>query len=322
MMNKFFISNNLIKWEETFLYSTLSNNKSQYILGNENINEIIKPSFIILLEKYNEINYEEYYNLNNSLMYNHLICDNEMDLLTLGKEYIIIIKNSLLQIQNSIVFDNGEKLLDNTNLFDFLNFKIIGEYIEITNTNTNINTNIITTELIPNLNKLNFQYSKQIDFKILMSLILENKTIDKIISNKSIIDESLDILSQEYIICLQPKIEVLLWTISRLILCWYADTKLYNNIIKIKILINIFRSRGLKEYNKNNGILPIIQIIPKYGKKNAIKIMSNLSYFFFPYKNLGLDINYPTSFKKIDNFMYYLNGSIEFKKYIKNILKI
>jgi len=318
MINDLFINNNIIKWEENFY---IHENKSIEFLGLDNINEIIKPSLMTLLEKFDPIDKELYYNFKNTLMYKYLIYDDAIDTLSLGKELIIMIKNFLLNFQKKIIFDNEFNLLSSTNLFDYLNFKIVGGYVEISSNYNNKNFRVITKELIPNLNTLSFQYSKPIDYNFLSTILLKNKTPEDIIINKSTIEEALKILSQEYIICFQPKVEILMWTISRLIISWYSDPKLYENIFKIKILINLFRARGIKEFNKDQGIQPIIMIIPKYGKKNAIKVLSHLSYIFFPYKKLGWEESKPTWFDCLDNLMYYTNGSLELKKYINILLK-
>ena len=323
MITDLFISDTQIRWEENFYYgesTSIDDIKSINVLGEENINDVIKPSLIVVLEKFNEIEPEQYYNFENTLMYKHLIYDENIDTISLGKELIAMIKDTLLSIQKLIKFDDGEKLLSNTNIFDFINFKIVGGYIEITNNFVNDDFRVITPELVPDLNELAFQYSKPIDYNILLPIVLENKTPDDVIINKSMIEEALKILSQEYIICFQPNVDLLLWTISRIILSWYSDPKLYSNIYKIKILINLFRSRGNRDFNKDQGILPIIQIFPKYGKKNALQVLSHLSYFFFPYKKLGFEKSEPTWFDKIDNLMYYTNGSLELKKYIKYLL--
>jgi hypothetical protein len=323
MINDLFISDTQIRWEENFYFASsnyIDEIKSIDVLGEENIEDVIKPSLIVVLEKFNEIEQEQYYDFKSTLMYKHLIYDENIDTISMGKELIGMIKNTLLSIQKLIEFDDGEKLLSNTNLFDFLNFRIVGGYIEITNNNIEENFRVITEELVPELTELKFQYSKPIDYNILLPIVLDNKTPNDIIINKSLIEETLRILAQEYIICFQPDVDVLLWTIARIILSWYSDTKLYSNIFKIKILINLFRARGNKDFNKDQGILPIIQIFPKYGKKNALQVLSHLSYFFFPYKKLGLELSEPTWFDKIDNLMYYTNGSLEVKKYIKYLL--
>lgn len=323
MITDLFASDIQVKWDENFYFgnsTSIDDVKSINVLGEDNINDVIKPSLIIGLEKFNEIEQEQYYDFKNTLMYKHLIYDDYIDTLSMGKELIGMIKDTLLLLQKSIEFDDGEKLLSNTNLFDFLNFKIVGGYIEITNNYADDNFRVITPELVPELNELGFQYSKPIDYNILLPIVLGNKTPDDVIINKSMIEEALKILSQEYIICFQPNVDVLLWTIARIIVSWYSDPKLYSNIYKIKILINLFRARGNKDFNKDQGILPIIQIFPKYGKKNAIQVLSHLSYFFFPYKKLGFEKSEPSWFDKIDNLMYYTNGSLELKKYIRYLL--
>lgn len=323
MIYDLFASDTQVKWEENFYFGNstfVDDVKSLNVLGEENINDVIKPSLIVVLEKFNQIEPEQYYNFSDTLMYKHLIYDENIDTISVGKELIRMIKDTLLSMQKSIEFDDGEKLLAITNLFDFVNFKIVGGHVEITNNFANNDFRVIEPETVPDLNELAFQYWKQIDYNILLPIVLENKTSDDVIINKSMIEEALKILSQEYIICFQPNVDLLLWVVARIILCWYSDPKLYSNIYKIKILINLFRSRGDKDFNKDHGILPVIQIFPKYGKKNALQVLSHLSYFFFPYKKLGFEISSPSWFDKIDNLMYYTNGSLELKKYIKYLL--
>ncbi len=48
--------------------------------------------------------------------------------------------------------------------------------------------------------------------------------------------------------------------------------------------------------------------------------MSLISYYFFPYKRYGAENNQPTYFNKLDDLMYYTNGSLDLKKYVKFIL--
>ena len=320
MLNELFIDNNKIIWNEDFY---IGDSKSFDLLGDENINGIIKKTIILSLEKFESVKIDDEYDLKNTLMYKHLIYNNQIDMLSLGKEFIGIIKKELLKFQENIKLDYSSNLLESTNIFDFLNFKIVGEYIEITsNLNDNNNFKVITPELVHNLTELSNQYSKPIDYDYLSSIILKNKTSSEIMCNGKIIEEALKILSQEYIICFQPKIEILLWTLKRIILSWYSDTKLWDNIFKIKILINLFRARGIKQFNQDNGVQPIIMIIPKYGKKIATKVLSHLSYFFFPYKKIGWEISNPTWFDKLDNLMYYTNGSLQLKKYIRFLTDI
>ena len=43
--------------------------------------------------------------------------------------------------------------------------------------------------------------------------------------------------------------------------------------------------------------------------------------YFFPYKKVGWETSSPSYFTKVDNLMYYTNGSLEFKKYINFLIK-
>jgi len=312
-------------YDEVFL----NENPSKYTPSIEFLSEsdIIKVKNILkqILEKYFKIDDDEYYNFKNTLMYKHLIFDNELDTFSLGKQIIVKIKEQLYRYQNRLKLETERielnNFTDNTNLFDFIKFRIVGDYLELININNNDNDfRKITQHLVPHLSLLQEEYGLPIDYKKLFNMILENKTPDEILSNKDKIKEAIKILSQEYYICLQPKVELLLWTICRLIICWYSDKILYDNIYKIKILINLYRSRGLKEFNQDYDVLPIITIIPKYGKEYAVKVGSHLNYYFFVYKKLGNDESQPTYFRKIDELMYYTNGSLEIKKHVKLIL--
>lgn len=318
MINDLFINEIKPTWNENFFFGE---DRSIDILGEENINDFFRPNFIELLERFDPIDISEYYDFKNTLMYKHLVYDDDIDTLSIGKEIIKKIKKILIDMEKNVKTIDGYELLDITNLFDFLTFSIVGGYIEISNNTLDKDYRTIDSNLIPGLIELEFQYSKPIDYNLLTTIVLKNKTLGDINFNSNVINEALKILSQEYIVCLQPKVEALLWVICRLIICWYADPNLYSNIGKIKILINLFRARGLKEFNKDQGISPIIQIFPKYGKKIATKIMSHLSYFFFPYKKIGWETSKPSYFNKIDNLMYYTNGSLELKKYIQYLLR-
>ena len=316
--NLFNLSNIKTIWTEDFY---IGDGKSIDILGEDNIENFFKPNFIELLEHFDPMDSSQYYDFKNTLMYKHLIYDESIDTLSLGKEIIKKIKETLLELEKNVEMDDGSKLLETTNLFDFLTFSIVGGNIEITNNTLGNDFKIITPELVPGLKYLTYQYSKPINYEILSTIVLKNKTPDDIIINSDEINEALKIMSQEYIVCLQPKVEALLWVICRLIISWYADPTLFSNIGKIKILINLFRARGLKEFNKDQGTIPIIQIFPNYGKKNATRVMSHLSYFFFPYKKIGWETSKPSFFDRIDNLMYYTNGSLELKKYVQYLLR-
>ena len=314
-----------VVYEEEFLNAKPENYVTSIeYLGENDINNVVKPILIQILEKYYSINEEEYYDFKNTLMYKHIILSNDMDTLSLGKQFINKIKDQLFKLQNKLKLDNGvvdgSEFTDKTNLFDFIKFRIVGDYIELVNKNYDENNRKITRDLIPNLVSLEDEYGKSIDHLKLINMILESKTPEDILVNQEKIKEAIKILSQEYYICIQPKVELLLWTICRLIICWYSDKNLYERIYKVKILINLYRSRGLKEFNQDYDVLPIITVIPKYGKIDAIKVGSHLNYYFFVYRRLGNEESNPTYFNKLDDLMYYTNGSLDIKKHVKFIL--
>ncbi len=290
----------------------------QQIIQPNSRNDIIKPGIKGYLELYDSINKSKLYDFKSSIMFKHIISD-DLDIISLGKEIIDKIKNKLLEAQQNLLYRDGTKIIDDINLFSYLNFEINNGYIIISD-KTNNNERKITRDLIQNLEELNNQYDKPIDYNYLKSIVKQNKTSLEINNNKCLLSEALKILSQEYIIALQPRVEYLIWVIIRLIFCWYSSDVLNKNISKIKILINLYRARGIKTFNKDNDILPLIMILPNYGKASAIKVITNINYFFFPYRNIGWVESPPTYFKKVDDLIYYTNGSLNIKKYIKFLL--
>jgi hypothetical protein len=316
MYDDLFVESTNVKFEDNFINP--EKESSLDILGQEQIDNDIKPAYIQKLEEFDSINDIYYYDLKNTLMYKHLIYDDDIDTISLGKELINKIKESLLILQQGKI-----EGLESVNIFDFLTFKIIGGYIEISSIYPEINDRrIITQEIVPNLKILRKQYGKPIDYRFNRRIILQNKTEEDIMEHKDIANEAIKILSQEYLIAMQPKVEFLFWVLVRLIVAWFAHPKLNENIFKIKVLINLFRGRGAREINKDIGIMPIIIVVPQYGKKSATTVLSFLSYFFFPYRRIGMEDSTPTYFNKLDDLLYYTNGSIELKKYIKYLIKL
>lgn len=324
MINNLFRGEDEIDHEETFndgkLYAGLA--EEYDLIRDGEKDEKIKPTIKMVLEQFKKINKSLYLDLTNTLLYKHIISDNKMDNVSFGKELILRIKECLTNIQKKIKFEDNRPTSDFINLFGYLKFKIAGGYIIIEDVNNeNKKLRKITQELVPDLKILAEHYDNSINYKVLSNIILENKTTMDLQKNKDIVLESLNILAQEYVICLQSRVEYLLWTLTRLILCWYADPVLNENIVKIKVLINLYRARGIKDFNKEIGVQPVIIIVPKYGRSSALKILSYLSYYLFPYKNVGWKGSSPSYFNKVDDLIYYTNGSIDLKRYIKHLLK-
>lgn len=129
------------------------------------------------------------------------------------------------------------------------------------------------------------------------------------------IDEITKILSSEYYICLQPRPQYLLYTIKRLIVAWYADAILSTTIIKIKVIINTYRSR--RDINDNMfGVMPVIQIYLRNGPVNAQKVLDKINYFFTNYTYIGAIDQYPDYFSQVNNLIYYCNGNPDVKRYM------
>ncbi len=320
LIQELFVPNDKIMYEEDVFALKNMDSISINVLSEENINQTIKPEFKKILERYDKINMDYYYDYKNTLMFRHLITDEDFDTLSLGKQLITRIKKILFDIQKDIDVDDGIPLIDEVNLFDFIRFRIVGGYVEMINKFADEKDfRVLDEELLPGLTAFSSMYSNPIDYKILTDFIFQIKTKEDFESNKDKLKEAVNILSQEYVLCLQPKVEFLLWTISRLIVCWYSDQYLFNNIYKIKVLINLYRARGLKEFNQDIGVQPVIMIIPRYGKDISTKILSHLSFYFFPYKRIGWKESNPTYFNRLDDLLHYTNGSIEIKKYLKLI---
>lgn len=318
MIENIFMEETRILYEENNTPLSGIDNNSNDVLGQDNVNMVIKPAIVSVLEKYDPINLEQYYDYKNTLMYRHLILDEHVDTLSLGKQMIRTIRELLFKIQDKIDFENG-KMINNINLFDFINFRIVGGHVELINRFVPTDFRVVTPEVLSGLSFFSGMYGQPIDYGMLTTLIFQNKTPIDVEVNKDMLKEAVKIMSLEYLICFQPKVEFLLWTICRLILCWYSDKYLYDNILKIKILVNLYRARGLKQVNKDIDIQPVIIIVPKYGKEIVTKVMSHLSFYFFPYKRLGWEESNPTYYNKIDNLIHYTNGSTEVKRYIKFI---
>ena len=325
MINKLFMNEDEIDYDEIFDDDKLYAKEAEQlnILEHGQRLSVIKPSIKAVLEKFEKIDPNLYLDLTNTLLYKHIISDNKIDNVSFGIQLIKKIKDILINIQKSIKFEDGRSLLEQINLFAYLKFKIAGGYIIIENENYDLENikRVITRDTVPNLKLLESQYDQSINYKILSNIILRNKSTLELQKNKDIVTEALNILAQDYFICLQTRVEYLLWTLTRLILCWYSDPILNEHIFKIKILINLYRARGIKEFNRDIGVQPVILIVPKYGRDSALKILSHLSYYFFPYKNVGWKGSSPSYFNKVDDLIYYTNGSIDLKKYIKHLLK-
>ena len=256
----------------------------------------------------------------------------------ISEKDIIIVVNKNLAIESLI--ENPEDEINEGNkikiwierilkkkLFPDLDIKIHSGYLYITREGIKVYDNI-DKKLVPDLKYFEWQYDKPIDYHTLKYIIFQNAFQKNLQTNIIQKREAENILSQEYVIALQPSPYYVLWTIKRLIMLWYADPEMEQNIRKIKVLINQFRADPNQEYNKKNGILPQILIYPRYGPGSARIVLSKIDYYF----SLYVDHKYtetsqfvwkkssPSYFIKKNPLIFYSNGSIDLKNYIKDSL--
>lgn len=215
-----------------------------------------------------------------------------------------------------------------SNIFTDLQTRIHAGYVFFTRKGAIVH-DIIDKKLAPNLNYFKWQYGKPIDYHTLKYVIFQNEYQKSIKENLIQKSEAEAILGLEYIIALQCKSEYMLWCIKKLFMIWYGDSEVEHVIRKIKVLINHYRADPIHEFNKVNGVLPMIVIYPRYGIENARLLLSKLEYYFSLYIEDNFNREYqeifypnsnPTYFLKKNNLLYYTNGSLDLKMYIKESL--
>lgn len=213
------------------------------------------------------------------------------------------------------------------NIFNDIIYKIHEGYVFITRKGAMVQ-DIVTEELVgQSLDYFGWQLGRPIDYHTLKYVIFQNEYQKSIKVNIKQKDEADAILGLEYIIGIQCKSEYQLWTLKRLLMIWYADGELEQIIRKIKVLINHYRADASHDFNKINGVLPMLIIYPRYGLDNAKLLLSKLDYYFSLYvqddKNdyqIYISDSTPTYFQKKTNLLYYSNGSMDLKAYIKESL--
>jgi hypothetical protein len=271
------------------------------------------------LKSFKEIKEDDYIRvINKSIAVDNLIT-NAQDEINEGTKIIDIIDNNLKSVKV------GEQTI---NLFSDLIMKIDSGYIYITRKGIDLKSKV-TRNLIPDLKYYTWQYNKPISYDTLKYVIFQNDFQKDIVENLKQKQEAERILSLEYIIALQPKSKFQYWCLKRLLMIWYGDPEIEPIIKKIKILINHFRADPYQEYNKVNGVLPMITIHLDYGINNARKIISKLVYYFSlyldddsykRYQDIYWNNSHPTYFVKKNNLIYFSNGSIDLKLYIEESL--
>lgn len=221
----------------------------------------------------------------------------------------------------SWIMDNMVKVkTDGINIFGDLKMLIFNGYVHIARKGIKTE-DIITEQLVPDLERYSWQYGIPIDYDTLKYILFQNSIQRGLNSSIEEQKEAERILSQEYLITLQPEPKYQIWCLKRLIMAWYADVDLQNNIRKIKVLINQWRARDDIDFNKRYGVQPSIVIYPKYGKTSARIVLSKLSDYFLLYQNIGWKCSRPSYFVKVNRLIWYTNGSIDLKMYFRKVKK-
>lgn len=242
--------------------------------------------------------------VNKSVAVNNMITTKE-DEINEGKKIVKWIIDHMMNVKT-----------DDMHIFGDMKLYIFNGYVHIARKGIRVD-DIITTRLIPNLTYYKWQYGIPIDYDSLKYTLFQNNFQQSIKSNVGQQKEAEKILSQEYLICMQPQPKYQIWCLKRLIMCWYANIDLQNNIRKIKVLINQWRGLPDKDFNNKYGILPSIVIYPRYGKTSARIVLSRLADYFLLYQNIGWECSKPSYFIKVNDLVWYTNGAIDLKIYFK-----
>lgn len=255
---------------------------------------------------------------------------------TIPKEESKIIVNKSIAVKNMIEtkedeLNEGKKIydfivkelvvkkFDNFQLFGDLKLALFNGYIHIARKGIRVDDKI-TEELVPNLSYFKWQYGIPIDYDTLKYLLFQSEFQRKIQRDLDEQKEAERIFSQEYLIALQPEPRYQMWTLKRLIMMWYGDETLQQNIRKIKVIINQWRCRADQTFNKKYGVLPSIVIYPRYGKQSAKLVLQLISHYFMLYQNIGWSCAQPSYFIKVNDLVWYTNGSLDLKMYFTKAL--
>jgi hypothetical protein len=164
------------------------------------------------------------------------------------------------------------------------------------------------------------EYNIPIRHNVLKFILFQSELQKEMLVDQELLREAEIILSQEYIIALTPEPRYQMWCIVRLIKLWYGDIDLQNNIRKIKLIVNQYRTRSDKKYNIHNGIRFSIGIYPRYGKKSASIVFKKLMYYFALYfQAVGWKNNPPSYFKIVNDLISYTNCDQSLKLYYRRV---
>lgn len=136
-----------------------------------------------------------------------------------------------------------------------------------------------------------------------------------IINSNLSLEEKKQILSLEYSIALQMQPEYQLYMLRRLIIAWYTDIQLSSSITMIRLTIDQYRCKRTSD-NINIEVLPSILIYCRYGREHFDNVKTKITYYFSVFNNLGRPNDDPDYFVKVNDLIYWTNGSLELKRYL------
>jgi len=205
-------------------------------------------------------------------------------------------------------------------MFSNLDAKVFNGYVHIIRKDTRV-IDDITPELVPGLKHLAWQYSKSIDYDTLKFILFQNQYQHSLKKDKELQSEAEKVLSQEFLIAVQPLPKYQLWVLLRIILAWFSNEEVSKNLRKIKVLINQWRCKSDEPLNIRHGVLPSIVLYPKYGTTPARTISKEISDCLSLVPGFGWTLSTPTYFVKQNNLVWVTNGSMDLKLYFRNTMR-
>jgi len=255
---------------------------------------------------------------------------------TISEKNTKIVVSEKLSVANLIEskqdeLDEGQKIVkwlsvnlinkksDDVYIFGDIKISIFNGYVHLSRRGIRAD-DVITPELVPKLKYFKWQYGIPIDYDTLKYTLFQSTFQEKLQRDIEQQKEAESIFSQEYMIALQPEPKYHMWALTRLIMAWYADDYLQFNIRKIKVIINQWRCKSDQEFNQKYGILPSIVIYPRYGQQSAREVLTKISHYFMLYQSIGWKCATPSYFVKVNDLVWYTNGSIDLKLYFRKSL--
>lgn len=291
----------------------------------------------ILIEKTESIDVDKSENIINKIHnnpttpYDILITDQDMIYKFVNSTHTMRTEaNKIIKFLSDAFFLTGEEAEQNADedkVYGQLKFIYYNGYVHIFRKDIPLKE-VITKELLkdtdpenPKLKVLgDTEYNIPIRHNVLKYVLFQNELQRTLVVDRQLLREVELILSQEYIIALTPEPRYQLWCVIRLIKLWFGDIDLQNNIRKIKMIVNQYRTRSDKKYNIYNGIRFSIGIYPRYGKTSATIVLKKLIYYFTLYfQAIGWKNNPPSYFKIVNDLIAYTNCSQTLKLYYRKI---